>query len=681
MSGRHAARSRWLALGVALPTILLGAGWLAASLRERASRLREEEARLEGIAAAIRGAIDEGLEDLRRREDERPFYLYNHYYSPPEVLAISDPVAVSPLAGGSSDPRVIGWFQIDPDGTVRTPWTVDPAEEGPAEAVQVRAIARGDALADLRALVRGREAGPLVARARPSAPPQILIADARGAARRQTRVPEAAGAADDPLPIALNSYTVELANEIQQAQAGDVEAWDRVARRGRQAPVTTRRSVDLGEIQQQQAAPPRARARSDDPVRAPGELEGAPGAISPAGRDAIGARAPGDERTPSDDAPPLVPTSIEVDYTPMAWREAHGAIVLSRVVSYEGAAVAQGVALDRRAIAARWVPDVVARIAAGGPAPRVIDPDPRAGESASAGACALRAPASETLRGIGLELELCFEPAALATHRDALDAEMRFQIGALLGLVLAVAAAAWAIQRASRRAEELARERSTFVSAVSHELRTPLTTIRMHAEMLEDGLVEEARRPKVYREIASESVRLSRLVENVLEVARLEEGRRPLRRARGDLRVHVGEIVAAQAPFARAKGSTLSVAEHEGGADPIELEYDAQAIEQIVVNGIDNAVKYAPGAIEVDVRREAERAVVRVLDRGPGVPEGERARVFERFHRVPRPQSAHQPGTGIGLALVRDLARAHGGEAQIRAREGGGCELRVELPM
>ncbi|UJR85343.1 sensor histidine kinase [Sandaracinus amylolyticus] len=616
------SRARWLALGVALPTVLLGVGWLAASARERASRVREIEGRLEGVAAAVRGAIDEGLEELRRREDERPFYLYNHYYSPPDVLAISDPVAVSPLAAGPRDERVIGWFQVDPDGTVRTPWTALPDEEGPPEAARVRALARSDALADLRAVVRGRDAGQLVARARPSVADPVLLADARFAQQ------------SEPVTVGLNYDAVSLANEIQQAQAGDVGAFERISRRGRQAPVTTRRSVGLDELQQQ-----RGSARDNPP----------PQQVVP-------------EPTES---PPLVPTSIEVDYTPMQWRADDDAVVLTRVVSHEGAAVLQGVMLDRAAIASRWVPEVITRVSAGGPTPRVLE----AHEDAT---CALRRPASETLRG----LDLCFEHTSVEGSIAALDGEMRWQVGALIGLVLAVAAAALAIARASRRAEELAMQRSAFVSAVSHELRTPLTTIRMHAEMLEDDLVDDARRPRVYREIATESVRLSRLVENVLEISRLEEGRRPLRKARGDLAGQVREVVEAQMPFASTKGCTLRVIADE----PIELSFDAQAIEQIVVNLIDNAVKYAPGEIEVEVRLQGERAVIAVRDRGPGIPEGERSRVFERFHRVERAETAHKPGTGIGLSLVRDLARAHGGEASAHGREGGGCELQVELP-
>ena len=101
---RRPARLTLLALGIALPTVLLGAGWSTGSLRERAMQAAAQRQRLQRSASAIRAAVDESLEDLRRRENARPFYLYNHYYSPPELLALNDPIAVSPLASGRLDP-------------------------------------------------------------------------------------------------------------------------------------------------------------------------------------------------------------------------------------------------------------------------------------------------------------------------------------------------------------------------------------------------------------------------------------------------------------------------------------------------------------------------------------------------------------------------------------------------
>jgi signal transduction histidine kinase len=247
-------------------------------------------------------------------------------------------------------------------------------------------------------------------------------------------------------------------------------------------------------------------------------------------------------------------------------------------------------------------------------------------------------------------------------------------------LVLVVVLALLAVERAAREERALSRQKSQFVSAVSHELRTPLTTIRMHAEMLADDLVEPERRPRVHEELVGETMRLTRLVENVLEASRLEEGRRPIRPRTTDLRAHVAHVVADLDRYARGKGFEL-VGPDDG--DPIELAFDPGAIEQFVVNLVDNAVKYTGTGerrVEVSVQADGACARISVRDQGEGIPEGEKARVFERFHRIDRATQAHQPGTGLGLSIVRELVTAHGGTVALRDRAPRGLEVVVTLP-
>jgi signal transduction histidine kinase len=265
----------------------------------------------------------------------------------------------------------------------------------------------------------------------------------------------------------------------------------------------------------------------------------------------------------------------------------------------------------------------------------------------------------------------------------ALRGDASLELGALVGLLFVVVIAGVVIERTARRAEELSQQKSDFVSAVSHELRTPLTTIRMHAEMLRDGLVSEAKRGRFHEDLVAESVRLSRLVDNVLELSRIERGQRPFRPTRGDLVGFVREIVRGQEPMLEAKGFTVRAPEE--GEEEVELDFDRQAVEQILVNLLENAAKYGRGeenVVEVAVKRDGRAATITVRDRGPGVPEAERERIFERFHRVERAETAHMPGTGIGLALVRDLASAHGGEATLGPRpDGPGAEARIVIPI
>jgi len=471
----------------------------------------------------------------------------------------------------------------------------------------------------------------------PPEPPQLAQNDVAQA--------ENPFAPQGPLTVNLNTWGNQVFDDIQAAQAGSVEANTRVQARGRAAPVTRRRQVqwEAYGAQSQQA---------QSSNRAPTQA------------------------VPEEAPPPTGPTltnrtqqEAEVGYTDMAWYEASQELVLHRIVSHAGAAVVQGVVLDRDEVIHHWLPSLVERHGVTG-SPRVVT-------SAEHASCSYRRQVSHILAGV----ELCYPASALTDATAAMDASQNLQRGALLGLLLIIAIALFVFDRAARQREELARQKSAFVSAVSHELRTPLTTIRMHAEMLDEGLVSEARRPRVYGELVHESVRLARLVENVLEVSRLDEGKRPLHAQRGDLRAGVARAVADHRPFVEHKGFTVSGPE-EG--DPIELDFDAQALEQIVVNLLDNALKYAATGkreISVSLVSDERQASLSVRDHGPGIPVGEREKVFERFHRVERAETAHSPGTGIGLSLVRDLALAHGGSSEVREAEGGGAEIVVTFPI
>ena len=611
-----------LSLGVAAPAVLLGAGWLYATVRERAAIVREQEALLSRSAAVVRGVVDESLEELREREDARPFYLYNHYYSPPDVLAVNDPVAVSPLAKRPDDERLVGWFQVEPGGTVRTPHA-----DGP-QAARVLEIARSSALVEVRAIA-GDGAAP------------VTLLD---------------GAPSGPLTVSLSQWGDRVAEDIQLAQAGSAEASYRVQQRGRSAPITNRNTIDWELAQQQQAMPREAPPR-EEPRPAPEPRSPRRGA----------ARVTFDLRPAPDPRP--VPAAAqqsleEVDYTPMAFFEARAVVALHRIVSHEGTGVVQVALLDRAHLVERWIPEIVRRHAPTDVVPTVI-------ETGTPADCAVRAPASELLTGI----DLCVPAAPLRAATASIDRDLTIQASVLGVLLLAILLAVAAIHRATTRAEQLARERAAFVSAVSHELRTPLTTLRMHAEMLQDGLVSDARRPTVYADLVTESARLARLVENVLELSRLEEGRRPMQIREGRLGIYVSDLGEGLRRYIEQKGFTLRLVVPD---TPVRASYDAQAVEQIVTNLVDNAIKYAashePREIELAVGLEGAFAFIDVRDRGPGIPESERERVFERFHRVDRPEHAHAPGTGIGLSLVRDFARSMGGDATVLGREEDGAE-------
>ena len=224
-------------------------------------------------------------------------------------------------------------------------------------------------------------------------------------------------------------------------------------------------------------------------------------------------------------------------------------------------------------------------------------------------------------------------------------------------------------------------EKTSFVSNVSHELKTPLTSIRMYAELLFAGRITDPDKQRHYlRVIVSETRRLTRLVNNVLDFSRLEQGRKKYHPEAINLTGYVQEIISAQALPVKEAGMRLETVVPD--TDIIVLA-DRDAIDQVMVNLIDNAVKYGGngGELKISLGTEAGRALIEVSDKGPGVPEGHRERIFEQFHRVDDSLTARQQGTGLGLSIARRILRDLGGDIIYRPGEHGGSCFIVSLPL
>jgi signal transduction histidine kinase len=230
-----------------------------------------------------------------------------------------------------------------------------------------------------------------------------------------------------------------------------------------------------------------------------------------------------------------------------------------------------------------------------------------------------------------------------------------------------------------RRERELQRLRSEFVASVSHELRTPLTQVRMFAEtLLLDRVRSPDERQRALEILDKEARRLTHLVENLLVFSRAERGAVPVAAERRPLGPLVNETAETFRPLLAGTGARLETRCAEG----VQAAVDADALRQILLNLLDNAVKYGPRGQTVRLLVEplAAGARIAVEDEGPGVPARERARVFERFHRLDRDRDGPVAGTGIGLAVVRDLVQRHGGRCLVEAASGGGARFVVELP-
>ena len=238
---------------------------------------------------------------------------------------------------------------------------------------------------------------------------------------------------------------------------------------------------------------------------------------------------------------------------------------------------------------------------------------------------------------------------------------------ALLWMTALLAAAAvlglFALYRMAAVQIVFAERRNNFVAAVTHELRTPLTAIRMYGEMLRDGMIEdEGTRREYYATITAEGERLTRLINNVMEHAQLRRGERQMHVVRADVGPIVHDVIELMRPHIASQGFTVEV---NVAASLPEAHVDVDAFKQVLFNVLDNALKYGrageAGTVEVTVARVDDGVQVSVRDYGPGVGSHHLATIFEPFFRGEDELTRRQKGTGIGLALVRDLVeRMHG---------------------
>jgi len=233
-----------------------------------------------------------------------------------------------------------------------------------------------------------------------------------------------------------------------------------------------------------------------------------------------------------------------------------------------------------------------------------------------------------------------------------------------------------------RRQARLSEMKSNFVSSVSHELRAPLAAVRLMAESLDGGRVaDQTKQRDYYRLIVQECRRLSSLVENVLDLSRINEGRKRYTFEAVDLAALVRQSVAVMEPCAAERQVSLRLGEMPG-LQPI---WDPQAVEQALVNLLDNAIKHSPPGETVQVAAELDSASgnirLWVEDRGPGIPPREQKHIFEMFYRHGSELRRETKGAGIGLSIVQHVAEGHGGRVIVESEVGRGSRFGLELPL
>ena len=792
-----------------LPFLVPAAAILAAAAALAGSawygRAAAREARLETVRLRAREAVGEvargferRIDELVARESERPFYLYQHLYNPPDALAAQFVLQTSPLAV-PSDPLIDTWFEILPDGRLSLPQEPPEGEGDPAARRSVANEVLPELLARVRRALPREPAATVAANLAPSAPssppeveappepprPPPRAPQRQSAIDRSQRSGGNVGPADDPpaptdpgrsnaganppavppsdplenpgtepppqarqqvapLPrwsVETNTRAGAIANTIDLANQGDPYAQQQLQAdfnmmRGLPPPqqqpaspppqastpqnrvadaqpsaaeVGASAAPDAGSAAPAEVGPPssadagaasaaeagteapaddgtsrREARRGTDPRRDAGSSSPPVAVVAPDAGTDVGAGPPDAPEEPGAAAtvpvdpqlarvtadPTLQPATDQVAVVYSAFeplRTPDGATYYVRTVDIEGDVRVQGFRLDPAGLRAA-LGEELAEVQ------RHHDPFRLTGEPVAGRALAVR-----TLEGVpdvaAVSALLLPDSPTLAAEDD----EDRRVVLTLAGLSAAILVAVLFAFLAMRREMELARRKSDFLSAVSHELRAPVTTIRMYAEMLRDGWVEDATRRGEYEAaIVSEGERLSRLVENVLAYSRRERGK-PLDLRDGDLAEKVREVVGLEGPVFQKAGLALEVEAPE----TLPWRFDPDAVTQILVNLLDNALKHSRDAadrrVTVRLRATPDEARLEVQDRGGGIAAPEQRRIFDAFYRVGNELTRETRGAGLGLALVRRLARGHRGDVDVQSEPGKGATFLVRL--
>jgi len=240
---------------------------------------------------------------------------------------------------------------------------------------------------------------------------------------------------------------------------------------------------------------------------------------------------------------------------------------------------------------------------------------------------------------------------------------------------------AFAIYKSTQTVVDLSERRSGFVSAVTHELKTPLSNIKMYIEMLEQGIASTPEREQeYYRILGSESSRLSRLINNVLEFSKLEKKQRPLNLQPGTFEEVIKEFTDILNEKLKVEGFKLSI--EKGNLKP--FNYDREAMIQILINLVENSIKFGRTSdkkeIALSIKNEKKYVIINISDTGPGIPGHALKKIFEDFYRVDNSLTRKTGGTGIGLALVKNFVNEMGGTVSASNNSGPGCTITLLIP-
>jgi signal transduction histidine kinase len=259
------------------------------------------------------------------------------------------------------------------------------------------------------------------------------------------------------------------------------------------------------------------------------------------------------------------------------------------------------------------------------------------------------------------------------------DRDVWLRLAGLMAFGIRQAATVEELQQEAERSRGLERLKGEFLNIAAHELRSPLGIIRGYASMLSEGMLPEADRRTALARIAEKSEEMARLISDMLETARLETIGLELELEPVDLRSVIGAAIREMRPLLSVDHRFALAERH----DTIAVVADEKRLTTMLINLIDNAIKYSPAGGEIEIACEHDDRVARVVvrDHGIGINAEQSHMLFTRFGRLVTPETSHIRGTGLGLYLARETARLHGGDIEVTSTLGGGSTFTVVLPL
>ncbi len=285
-----------------------------------------------------------------------------------------------------------------------------------------------------------------------------------------------------------------------------------------------------------------------------------------------------------------------------------------------------------------------------------------------------------------ITLGVCLVVAATALNVGWIILNWRQEIKLFLGAILFLAIIAGLVLNTIFLVREIRRneQHDSFINAVTHELKTPIASIRLYLQTLQRREVDVEQRRDFYQSMLLDTERLLHTVEQVLKAGEAAQRRRPAQRLPLEFNSLVRECVDLARVRHHLQAEALDYRESLNGAGSADVTGDPEELRTVVSNLLDNAVKYSPDGVRISVELDvpdAEHVVLRVHDRGVGIPPHELKRIFKRFYRVAHRSLSGVKGTGLGLFIVRSIARKHGGQVFAESEGlGKGTTVTLELP-